>query len=169
MVKVRFLSGVLLLSFTSIIQAQQSAIIYELTDLGSNSWQYDYTVSNNTLATPIEEFTIYFNEGLYQNLVVIEPTPDSWNAIVWQPEAGLGDGAYDALKTGLGIAMGETVGGFSVKFDWLGAGQPGIQFYEIVNPSDFTKIDSGFTIPEPAGISLIGLGIMLLRKTHNKH
>jgi hypothetical protein len=164
MVKAGFLSGVLLFSLTSIIQAQQGTIIYELTDLGSNSWRFDYAVSNNILATPIEEFTVYFDEGLYHNLAIVGPTPSGWDAIVWQPEPALGSGGYDAMTTGSGINPGESVGGFSVKFDWLGAGRPGGQFYEIVDPTDYGVLRSGFTVPEPASIFVIGLGIILMRK-----
>jgi hypothetical protein len=168
--KTGFFVSVFLLLFTSIIQAQQSNVTYELTDLGSNSWQYNYTISNIGLTTPIEEFTIYFDEGLYQNLAIVGPTPDGWDAIVWQPELGLGSGAYDALTIGAGIGFGESIGGFNARFDWLGAGNPGSQYYEIVNTTDFTVMDSGYTVPEPATLVLIGLGnLFLLRGKRSRY
>jgi hypothetical protein len=169
MVRVGFLSGVLFLSLTSVIQAQQSRITYEAADLGSNTWQYDYIVSNITLAIPIEEFTVYFDEELYQNLAIIEPTPGGWDAIVWQPESGLGSGAFDAMATGLGIDMGGTAGGFSVKFDWLGTGSPAAQYYEIINPVDFTVIGSGYTVPEPSTCLFMLPGLVWLRSRLKSH
>ena len=119
----------------------------------------------------IEEFTIWFEFGLYDNLAI--ETPDlpasNWSEIVIQPEPVLkDDGAYDAKTLELGIGIGETVKGFAVSFDWLGDGiMPGSQFYEIIDPSTYETIDSGWTIPEPAAVFLLGLGGLALRKKPN--
>jgi hypothetical protein len=143
-------------------------IVYETTDLGSGRWQYTYDVTNIDLSVSIEEFTIWFDYGLYDNLAVETPDPpaSSWDEIVWEPEPVLeDDGGYDAQTSGLGIDVGETVSGFAVSFDWLGTGAPGSQFYEIIDPSDYHTIDSGMTVPEPATLFLLGIGgFVLLRK-----
>ncbi len=71
------------------------------------------------------------------------------------------DGGYDALAelTNPGIVAGQSVKGFSVKFNWLGQGAPGSQRYEIINPLTFETIDSGVTIiPEPASAAIMILG-----------
>ncbi|MBN1765568.1 MAG: PEP-CTERM sorting domain-containing protein, partial [Sedimentisphaerales bacterium] len=62
------------------------------------------------------------------------------------------------------IAPGETVSGFSVSFDWLGTGVPGAQFYEIIDPDDFSTLDSGYTVPEPGTTILLCLGGLMIHK-----
>jgi hypothetical protein len=150
----------------------KTEIRYQTSDLGSGRWQYSYDVTNISLTVPIEEFTIWFDFGLYNNLAIQTPDPPAsdWSEIVLQPEPVLqDDGAYDARALGLGIGIGQTVSGFAVSFDWLGdATMPGSQFYEIIDPVTFETIDSGFTIPEPATIIVLGLGTVALwgkRKT----
>jgi hypothetical protein len=143
-------------------------VSFETQDLGAGQWEYTYEVANTSLAengTPVavKEFTIWFDPGLYANLVVTTPTPlsNAWDEIVWQPEPLLqDDGGYDALAeiVNSGIAPGQSVKGFSVKFNWLGQGTPGSQRYEIINPLTFETIDAGVTIPEPASAAIMSLG-----------
>jgi len=143
-------------------------IRYSLTDLGSNQWEYAYTVENIGLSEGIEEFSIWFDCGLYNNLVVTTPAPlsDNWDEVAIQPEPVLSDdGYYDALaETGNpGISIGVTVSDFSVSFDWLGMGTPGSQFYEIIDPDTFATIEDGYTVPEPITLILLGGGLFALR------
>jgi hypothetical protein len=143
-------------------------IRYDIADLGSGRWQYTYEVKNIALPMPVEEFTIWFDYGQYSNLTVATPDPlaSNWRKLIVQPEPVLKDnGFYDAFAKGLSIGMGETVTGFSVTFNWLGTGNPGSQFYEIVNPSTFETIGSGWTtpVPEPAMMLLLGMGSVFLR------
>jgi hypothetical protein len=159
---VLFLSGI-------VLGGLKTEIWYQTSELGSGWWQYTYDVKNISLTETIEEFTIWFEFGLYENLAVETPDPpaNSWSEIVLQPEPVLkDDGAYDAKALNLGIGIGETVKGFAVSFDWLGDGvMPGSQFYEIINPVTYQTIDSGWTkiIPEPATLFLLGLGSLALR------
>ena len=145
-------------------------IYYSVTDLGGDRWQYTYDVYNLNLPLPgdeIEEFTIWFGIGDYDNLAIetLDPPSSSWDEVTWDPEPFLGDdGGYDALATGLNIAIGENVSGFAVSFDWLGTGDPGSQFYEIIDKVAFDTIDSGYTVPEPATMLLFGIGGLILLK-----
>ena len=110
------------------LAADQTKIVYETTDLGSNRWQYVYDVCNISLSETIEEFTIWFGIGSYDNLAIetLDPPASNWDELVWDPEPLLDDdGGYDALATGLNIAVGEHVYGFAVSFDWLGTDEPG--------------------------------------------
>ena len=118
------------------------------------------------------EFTIWFDYGLFDNLSIETPDPPSghWSELVAQPEPVLfDDGYYDGLVISTGIGIGEMVSGFSVSFDWLGVGEPGRQFYEIIDPVTFETLESGWTIPEPATILLFGLGGMILKGERNSH
>ena len=55
-------------------------IYYEVSDLGAGRFQYDYTVDNQT-ASPIDEFTVWFDVSVYDNLLIVaNPGPD-WDGI----------------------------------------------------------------------------------------
>ena len=151
------------------LAGENTDIYFSVTDLGLGQWEYTYDVHNLGLTDGIEEFTIWFDYGLYDNLAVSTPeTPPEWDQIVWQVEPVLGDpGGYDALATNLNIAMGTNLSGFSVTFDWLGIGEPDSQYYEIINSDTFATIEDGYTtlVPEPATLLLlIGPVPFLLRK-----
>jgi len=143
-------------------------IRYETTNLGAGRWQYTYDVKNISLTEGIKEFTIWFGIGSYDNLVIetLDPPASNWDEIVWQPEPFLGDdGGYDAQAKGFNVGVGDSVQGFAVSFDWLGTGNPGSQFYEIIDPLDFHTIESSWTTPEPATLCLLGFGgVVLLKK-----
>jgi hypothetical protein len=150
------------------LNAYGSKIQYDVINLGGSQFEYEYAITNDSLAVPIEEFTIWFDVDLYDNLIVTtsEPLASQWNEIILH-DTGFGIPiGYDSLAQSQGILPSETLSGFSVSFDWLGTGNPGTQFFEIVNPITFETIDSGFTvpIPEPATLLLIGLGGALLRR-----
>ena len=145
-------------------------IEYSTTQLETNRWQYTYDVTNISLTEPIKEFTIWFNYGKYDNLAIETQNPPAgnWDEIVWQPDPVIdSNGGYDGLVevTASAIGIGQTVSNFAVSFDWLGEGTPGSQFYEIINPTTFETIDSGWTVPEPATALVLSFGLLLLRRS----
>ncbi len=148
--------------------AQTSPIYYEVNNLSGNSWEYSYTVDNQ-LTTPIDEFTVWFTLGMYENLAITgSPTPD-WDGFTAEPDPGLPDDGYaDWATYGLSIDPGEVLGGFSVTFDYLGAGTPGEQFFELFD-ANFDLLSDGQTqllvvmppasVPEPSMPLLLALGL----------
>jgi len=171
--KRKIAAGVIGVLFLSVVGSgvPLTQIKYEASEVGESRWQYEYEISNVIMTGPIEEVTIWFDYGLFDNLAVetIGPPGWEWDEIVVQPEPIIGDdGYYDALALGGGIEQGQTVVGFAVSFDWLGVGEPRPQFYEIIDPATFEAIDSGFTVPEPSIVLLLGLGILALPKRQKR-
>lgn len=162
-------------SFLSIsMPSSANPIFFEVTNIsgGGNTWQYDYTLGNET-ASFIDSFTVFFGLGLYENLAVVS-SPGDWDSFVAQPDPGLpDDGFFDTFDlTFMGINPGDTLGGFAVSFDFLGNGTPGSQPFD-VNPFGPGPFSSGFTqmapvdpdpdpmdVPEPGTLALFGLGLL---------
>jgi hypothetical protein len=156
-----FLVCASLLSWTTV---RANPIFYEVQHLAGNSWEYSYTVDNQS-AEAIEEFFIYFDLGTYENLV-ITGSPTDWDSDAIQPDPQLpDDGFADWWSFVSPINPAEELGGFSVSFDFLAAGTPGSQFFEIIDPNNFDVISDGFTqtrtsaAPEPGTLVLLGLGL----------
>jgi hypothetical protein len=146
-------------------------IVYTTNEIIEGRWEYNYEVINLDLEVPIEQFSIWFDYGLYEDIVIetSEPLSLEWDEIVIQPEPVIGDdGLYDALALVAGIEIGEKVSGFKVSFNWLGEDEPGSQFYEIVDPVTFETIDSGNTIPEPLTVILLGFGALAMHRRQRR-
>lgn len=160
----RHWGAALLLWLASMTSAMATTVGFTATNLTGNTWEVAYTITNDTLAQDIDEFTIFFDANLFQNLTVGN-TPADWDPLVIQPDPGLpDDGFYDALALVAGIAPGATLSGFSVVFDFLGSGTPGAQPFDIVDPVTFDALDSGTTqravVPVPAALWLFGSGLL---------
>ena len=144
-----------LLLFTLPLTLAHATIIdYTTTALNGSQWRYDYVIHNDTLGA-LEEFTIYFDEALYGQVLNVSG-PAGWDLLTVQPDIGLpAAGYFDAMSFIGGISGSSAVGGFAVTFDYLGAGDPGAQRFSIIDPLSFAQLDSGMThdaaaIPIPA-------------------
>lgn len=153
---------VIFLGFIS-LKSNATLIEYELSHISGSRYQYEYTITNDSISDGIQWFTIYFDELLYSNLSISSLTsvPSDWKLIARNPEPYVSYiGYFDAYSFGEPISLNESLGGFVVEFDWLSAGLPGEQLFDISDASLLASIDSGFTssltssdhsaIPEPS-------------------
>jgi hypothetical protein len=133
--------------------AHAAFITYDVVQEAGDSWVYSYEVTNNGSA-PIEEFTIWFDLDLYSNLSLVS-TAQGWDPLVIERDLLLPhDGFFDALADiGSALAPGFSLGGFSVRFDFLGAGRPGSQAFDILSTDPFGIIESGVTRPRAVAVS----------------
>jgi hypothetical protein len=137
-----------LLSFITVVAAllapyegHATSVSFDVTHIAGNTWEDTYTVANDMLAVDIEELTVFFDVGLFENLSM-PAAPADWDPLVIQSDPGLpDDGFYDALALVAGIAPGDSLGGFSVRFDFLGGGTLGSQPFDIVDPFTFAALD----------------------------
>ncbi len=159
--KLIYLLFIPLLSFS----VSAATITADFTNISGNTYQAEYTVENDSLASTIDEFTIWFDLGLYENISTVF-TPTDWDPLVIQPDASIpDDGFYDVLALSSGIANGDSLDGFIVSFDWLGGNASMSQYFEIIDPFTFNVLESGNTIiaannvPEPLTITLLASGL----------
>lgn len=157
------------------INSQATTITYQSMNLSGNTWQNTYEVFNDSLSFAIDEFAIYFDLHLYKNLSLVN-IDGNWDPLLLQPDPVIpDDGLFDAYGLFGGILPGNSLGGFTIQFDWLGiAAIPEEQFFEIFDPTNFNSLDSGFTelvsviqppkprIPEPPIYLLMAVGLFSL-------
>ena len=162
-----WLAGTIL--FLALGTANATLITAGLVQLTGDRWQATYSVTNNTLLSAIDEFSISFALGLFED-IDDTATPIDWDPLIFQPDPSLpDDGIYDALALNVGIAPGDTLGGFVVEFDFLGSGIPPGQIFEIFDPFNFDVLGSGMSVitsvttlpvPVPATLWLFMVGLL---------
>lgn len=167
--------------------ASASPVFYQVDALGGDRWEYHYTLDNQT-SELIDGLTVFFELDLFANLSVTgnanAGTFDTWNGEASQPDPALPDDGFgDWLALGAPLAPGGSLDGFSIAFDYLGAGSPGSQFFEVYRLEfgafdfpDLVVIADGFTtplrveppvsVPSPSSLPLLltGLALLVLRQ-----
>jgi|JI10StandDraft_1071094.scaffolds.fasta_scaffold63769_3 hypothetical protein len=150
----------------SLSTAHATVIEYTSSTLGGSRWRANYTINNDTLGSPLEEFTVFFNENLFANLADAVG-PVGWDLLLIQPDTGIpATGYFDALALTGGIAVGHALAGFSLTFDYLGVGAPEQHAFSILNPTTFDELDRGMaqeiSVPTPGTLPLLLAGICSL-------
>ena len=131
--------------------------------LTGTTWEYNYTVTNNSLAfnnvpVTVDWFRVWFTANQYANLSCDPSVKTDWGpplAVSPSPLMST-DGFYDAEKLifiqgtatpapGTGIRQGASELGFLVSFDWIGTGTTPLtqQYFEVY--------DTVLTVPGPLG------------------
>lgn len=152
------------------LPAEAVSVTYTVANEGGSTWLYSYTLDNDSLATGISEFRIFFKLGDFEDLVVAG-SATNWDPVTAQPDPGLPDDGYvDWLALGAPLAFGDSLFGFQVRFTWLGAGSPGAQSFSVLDPDTFVSLFDGRTslaggVPPPIGVpepGTLGLFAMAL-------
>lgn len=164
-----YLSAALLL-FGNMMTANATIITASTINNGGSMFTTTYTVAAELGEAPIDEFSIFFDSARYASLTVVG-APAGFDAIAVQPDPAIpADGYFDVLALGGGISFGAPVGNFVVSYNFTGAGLPGRQLFNVVDPLSFDTIRAGFTtledgpneVPEPGALSLMLLGAGML-------
>ena len=150
--------------------AQALLITSDLSNISGDTWQYNYTVTNNNSVAEILNFSIYFSDFDYDNLMLISG-PADWDILVEQPGTYFDeDGFIDLVALGSGLAMGQSIVNLIVSFDYTGLGTPsGEQFVDVFPLDEFGNpfYDDGplDTLVTPAILNQVpvhGSGALLL-------
>ena len=156
--------AILLLS----LEAHAVNVFYSITQLSSNGWRYDYTITNANPSLTFDELTIYFDRNLYGSLALASSPPD-WDPLIIQADFGLpANGFFDALHVGGLVVPGATIPGFGVTFSYLPGLTPGAQPFDLLNSQGFNTVSSGITqlpvlnVAEPETFGLLATGLIAM-------
>lgn len=167
---VSFLAGLAALMASTLSAAGPVTIDYELSALAApGRYEYRYTLTNVSSATPSSWFSVDFDTALYDesSLAITSTGLGDWSEQLLASIPALGVPAqYDAYKTvGAGLGIGETETGFTVEFTWLGTGTPGSQAFTVYDPATLDVLVTGVTTtdgvpppnpaPEPSSAALV--------------
>ena len=149
----------------AIAQAQAAVITTKYLDLGNHHFSANLTLTNDSDAAGINEFTVYFDQGLFSGLSLLA-APAGWDNILAQPDKALASNGFFDSYLAQGLALGQKAS-FTLGFTYAGQIAPAALPFDIVG-ADFLPTSSGFTsleaaaVPEPAPMALIGLAAALL-------
>jgi len=157
--------------------AYATQVQYDVNNIGSNRWEYTYTITNDTLTQDIQELAIYFDYGLYGN-IAISASPVDWDTIAIEPDFIFGipeDGFIDTLALTAGLPQGASLSGLIVSFDWYGTNNPNSQRFAVLDSTTYETLYTGSTtpaqsssVPESSTIVLISFSLVGLLGLHRK-
>ena len=162
------------------MNAHAVVIEYEVTELGGDSFRYDYTITNDgSITNNLELFGINFDPTLYDEFSLLPDLTgealDNWDGTILGSGIGL-PAAFDLFAFGPGLATGDTLSGVGIEFTWIGLDLPGSQDFEVFDSFTFDFLGGGFSelrvdegpiaVPEPPMWTLLmaGLGLLRMRK-----
>ena len=146
--------------------AQAASVEYTLTDLGGNTWRYDFVLVNSPAAPSFDEFTVFFPGDKYSSIALMSSAA-GWDPLVIQPDPGIpADGYFDGLRIAGAMPGGSVATGFALTFSYVAGMRPGRQRFDLIDSSSFTTVYSGTTVatsvPEPQTHLMLALGLGLM-------
>jgi len=167
----RLLATAVCVTASTAASASGSNILGAYMPLVGSQWQLSLTVANGGSPAQIPGFSVYFDHTLFTNLAA-PAAPAGWDPLLFQPLPSISsDGVFDAYVLGPADALlpGQSIGGFSLQFDYLGAGAPGtlpFEFYELDANGGFVPLGSGSVavqvVPELGTFWLATFGLSAL-------
>jgi hypothetical protein len=178
MIRTRLMLGILALACLSLAFAVPRAeadgvngIEYQVTNLGSDAWQYTYTFTGPALSAN-QAFTVFFEPTLTSNLndTSLDTNPASLAASSWSSFVIAGDPVLlsDGFFTALALVNGAdaTTDVFTVTFDFSGPGAPGAQAFSIDQFGSLgnfvSNLETGETTPFSTPVPEPGSGPLLV-------
>lgn len=147
-----------------------AGVTYQGIDLGmsgtspvSARWEYSYHVDG-----PFDQgagFRLLYRPTEYANLDIYgNPLGSDWQQILTPDLTGVSDSTLDNFAL---VGIPASGADFAVAFDWLGAGNPGSQPYELYDATGTNTPGSPFatvsaSVPEPASLLLVLAGLVAL-------
>ena len=180
-----YLGGLLLLIS---LNSQAAIIEQETTLIGGNTYQLDFNIVNDSIASGIFHWFVTLDRTLFENLVVLAG-PAGWDTFVIN--AATDNHTFGAQPPGFFpappgfpfISLGNEQGGFSLQVDFLGTGivpflPGGVANEDLsVEIGDFTLNSPLVTVagtpnpgtppssvPEPSTILLLAIAFLLMRQ-----
>ena len=154
--------SLLVLFFASPAMADGVSVQYTASNLGSGTWQYDYTLQGSFSANL--GVAIYFSDPAYGALTDLVTGGSDWSTFALQADPTIpAPGEFDIVAL-VGNPSLSSV--FDVTFQWNGTGTPGAQAFNLYDFSNggALLLESGNTaaIPEPSSLLLLVAGFAFL-------
>ncbi|SCX42358.1 PEP-CTERM sorting domain-containing protein [Nitrosospira sp. Nsp1] len=157
----RFILGGILALTVQAVGASVLTVTYTASDLadsvpGLDRWQLTYHVAGSLDA--FEGLNVLFDPSDFAALSV-DAAPSGWLTYSLDPDLAFNtDGVFSSTIDGTGMLPAD----FIVSFDWIGAGVPGSQSFEIFD-DNFIVTGKGTTtsatVPEPGSLVLLAVGL----------
>jgi hypothetical protein len=148
----------------------QAAVMTAQYSQPGGQWQVAFNILNDGTPAQVAHFSVFFDQASFSALS-LGASPATWDSIVVQPDLALqAPGFLDslALSPQSNLGIGQARGGFSVGFNFSGAGTPGSLRFQVLDES-FQVLFEGqtVTVPEPPAwlLALLGLDVVRRRLT----
>jgi hypothetical protein len=147
-------------------------ITYSTVFLGSSNYQTAFNLNVEPGNAAVSEFTLFFSPEFYSGLT-LSTSPAGFDSLLVQPDPSIpGDGFLDVLAA-VPVPGGSSSGAFVLDYQFITFGTPGLMPFDIVDPSSFQTLLSGFTsvvgavvpvdpskVPEPGSVLLMLSGVV---------